>query len=312
MSHVTASDILATPAVGAEEDFSGIFDDMAAPAPAAGASGVVDMGASADVPPAVLAAELCMVREPTKAELKAMTTIEDVAQWARLKGPPAQAQTLLGSLLRLFADIEDVQAGSLWPEDVAQVTPVAFEHGLLEWRFSRTKPTPDMTPADIEVIQLECVPKEVDIGKARAFYHATRLLSKLEVTRDKAHKYRSASRAKQAVFPIVSQVTAPATPPASTRSGLPASEGELCLMGAIMGGRKNREIKECPAKIFSEGLARYKWMNYGVGALLENRPSRRQYTCVLAQLDEDPPVFSADYATFCPQDARTQKSKISE
>ena len=65
-------------------------------------------------------------------------------------------------------------------------------------------------------------------------------------------------------------------------------------MGKIIDGRKNRELKECPVKVFTDGIARYKWMNYGTAAPLELRPSRRQYTCVLAQLDEDPPTFNAD------------------
>ena len=118
-----------------------------------------------------------------------------------------------------------------------------------------------MQLTDLEAIELTVDPKDVDLGRAWNFYHATRLLARYEITREKAAKYRAKAMKLQAGSTLQAQVSAPTTPPQRTRSGLPVGDAETCLMGAVMGGRKNRELKVCSDEVFNEGLARYKQLN---------------------------------------------------
>ena len=175
---------------------------------------------------------------------------------------------------------------------------------------SQTPPIPNFNDQENTYIELECTPSPIDLGKARAFHHAARLLSSAVVSRDQTQRRADEAAAAQIALALAAQPPAPTIETPSRYNNI--LEGEYCNMGQVMGGRKNREIKLCPTKVFDKGLETYKWQNYGIDAPLEDRPSQRQFTCVVALQEEDPPNYSADFATFCPGDARTQKSKECE
>ena len=90
------------------------FDDVFGALPADGGSA---LGSTAP--------DYSSVREPEPSDIAAWTQLADVATWAKLKGDLDWAPSPLGSLLRLFADDEDIS--ELLISEGAGIKPQGFE-----------------------------------------------------------------------------------------------------------------------------------------------------------------------------------------
>ena len=70
-------------------------------------------------PAPITAAVHSQVREPTADEVSCWTTVADVMKWAKLRGEVDWPPSMAGSLLRLFADEDDLE--DLMISEVASV-----------------------------------------------------------------------------------------------------------------------------------------------------------------------------------------------
>lgn len=204
---------------------------------------VTEQSAQPDPPPNVTAGFMSTVREPTPDLVASWTTVEQVASWAKLKGDVAGTPSKAGSLVRLLTvdddDDDDDDPSQLEIAEVASVSPKRFETLLCAWKYSRE---PAAGNGDsMEEIVLHIIPTPIDLGRARAFYNAARIHSKIIFSRDhsnelwlESHKAATAPRAASAPATI-QLVRPPMTPDRNV-------DEDMVNLGATIDGRKGREI----------------------------------------------------------------------
>ena len=81
-----------------------------------------------------------MVREPSAAELREFTTLQDIADWAKLKGAVIWAASKPGSLIRLLVNAEDME--DLDISEFASISQKQIEAILPSWKYSKTQQPP--------------------------------------------------------------------------------------------------------------------------------------------------------------------------
>ena len=101
--------------------------------------GQPQVGGPPATPQAAQASEKADVLEPTPEAMSGWTSVQQVLDWARLRGDPKHPPSLAGSLLRLMVDGDDIIEDKLLPQDIAQVSYVQFELHLADWKYSKVK-----------------------------------------------------------------------------------------------------------------------------------------------------------------------------
>ena len=189
-----------------------------------------------DPPPTVTAALMSTVPEPTPDLVASSTTLEQGATWAKLKGDITWPPSMAGSLVRLLSGDED-DPSELEIAEAASVSPKHLEPPLSAWKYSRG-PSSGIGEG-MEDIVLHIMPTPIDLGRARAFYNAARIHSKIISSRDHSNELWLESR-KAATAPQAA--SAPATiqlvrPPMTPDRNV---DGDMVNLGATIDGRKGR------------------------------------------------------------------------
>ena len=147
-----------------------------------------------------------MAREPTAAELCQFTTLQDIADWAKLKGDVTWAASTPGSLIRLLVNAEDME--DLDISEFASISQKQIEWLFPNWKYSKAQPPPreEVQHWSLSADEVYCeeVPAPNDLARARVFHNAARINAGIIYSRNETNRLRRESQAAPAQ---------PATPP---------------------------------------------------------------------------------------------------
>ena len=194
----------------------------------------------------IAAALLSQVREPDPADMAGWATLADVATWAKLQGDITSPTSMAGTLIRLFIRVSEV-AGLLISE-MATIPPAHFESELESWKFADA---PDALTCDVS-------PNSIDLGRANAFYNATRIHSDIIYARAKAnsiwHELYVASIEKPA--PQATKTILLREPMNPTNN----VDGDLVNLGSVIDSRLSRDIPVLADDVYAKGIENDKFM----------------------------------------------------